>query len=261
MMIFRFILLIFLFTGNLYAGDLLNNVVIVSIDALHPDAVTGKNAPNIMKAMEKGVIRLDGRSTKPPKTLISHSAMFSGLTPQTGGKADNLWQKGEPAIPQKTIFTFAKEKGYRTGLVYSKAKLGYLVNGAVDTAAFSKEYPIDKTIEYVNMHDKNFIFLHISGLDHTGPEYGWLSKEYIEDFNFIDEELKPLIEAVQKKSKYLLIITSDHAGHARIHGSDHPDDCKLPFMAVSDTVDVRSDALNSYETYMLGAYLHSVGIY
>lgn len=255
------LLITLLISFNLYASDLLNNVIIISIDALHPDAVTAENAPNIFKAAKTGVIKLNGKSTNPPKTLISHSAMFTGLTPQNGGRKSNAWHKGDVNIKQRTIFNIAKELGYNTGYIYSKGKLEFLKNGTIDYSTFSKEYPIERTNAYVNIHDKNFVFLHISGLDITGPLYGWLSKEYIEDFNFIDEELQVLIETVTKKEKYLLIITSDHAGHDRAHGCNHPDDYKLPFIAVSDVLDVKSKLVDHYETYMLTDYLKSVGVF
>lgn len=257
----KLLIILALFTAFAAQAERMNSVLIVSIDALHPAAVTAENAPNIMTLAGKGVISLNGRSTNPPKTLISHSAMFTGLTPETGGKADNLWQKGEQTVPQKTIFNTAKDAGYNTAFIYSKGKLGFLSNSAVDHEEFSREYATDSTIEYVNTHDNTFVFLHISGLDNTGPEYGWLSKEYIEDFRFIDEELKPLFDLVQKKGKYLIIITSDHAGHAKEHGTDNPEDFKLPFIAVSDSADVRSDMIKNYETYMLGSYLKKTGIY
>lgn len=255
------LMLIFFVTTHLYASEIMNNVVIISIDALHPDAVTQENAPNIMEIADKGVLRLNGRSTKPPKTLVSHSAMFTGLTPETGGRADNSWKEGESTVASPTIFNTAKQLGYNTIFVYNKEKLGYLVNEAVDYAVFEKEYPIDKTLEKIKAGDGNFIFLHISGLDITGPEYGWMSPEYIEDFSFIDEELKPLLDTVEQKDRYLLVITSDHAGHDKLHGCDHPDDYKLPFISASDVVKTSSPVIERFETYMLTAYLRSIGLF
>ncbi|PLX69174.1 MAG: hypothetical protein C0602_07075 [Denitrovibrio sp.] len=250
-----------LFSFNIYAFELLNNVVIISIDALHPDAVTAENAPNIFKAAEKGIIKLNGKSTDPPKTLVSHSAMFTGVRPEEGGRKNNTWHKGDATISQKTIFNIAKNMGYSTAYVYSKSKLGYLINGAIDNTLFSKEYPIYKTTEYVNTQDKNFVFLHISVLDMTGPEYGWLSEEYIEDFKFIDEELQELFTFIKKKGRYFLIVTSDHAGHDKLHACGHPDDYKLPFIAVSDVLNEESSAADNFETYQLMHYLKSVGVF
>jgi len=254
-------LITFLITINLYASDLLNNIVIISIDALHPDAVTKENAPNIFKVAKGGIIKLNGKSTNPPKTLISHSAMFTGLKPENGGRKSNAWHKGEQTIQQRTIFNIAKELGYNTGYIYSKGKLGFLNHDAIDYTTFSAEYPIEKINAYVNKRDKSFVFLHISGLDRTGPVYGWMSEEYLEDFIFIDEELQPLIETVTKKGRYLIIFTSDHAGHEKEHGCTHSDDFKLPFIVVSDVLKVDSKVIANYETYMLTDYLKSVGVF
>ncbi len=46
--------------------------------------------------MESGTYTLNGRSTDPPKTLIAHTAMFTGLSPEESGKVDNDWTPGEP---------------------------------------------------------------------------------------------------------------------------------------------------------------------
>ena len=76
--------------------------------------------------------------------------------------------------------------------------------------------------------------MHVSGLDFVGPEDGWLSAEYMEELSYIDEYLAPLIRLAKQQKNYLIIITSDHGGHDKIHGSQHPDDFKLPFITHSD---------------------------
>jgi hypothetical protein len=48
-----------------------------------------------------------------------------------------------------------------------------------------------------------------------------------------------MIDSVKQQNNYLIIVTSDHAGHARVHGSQHPDDYRLPFIICSDTVPVK----------------------
>lgn len=85
---------------------------------------------------------------------------------------------------------------------------------------------------------KQFCFLHICGLDRTWPVEGWLSPGYMEELFFIDKSMAPLIEMVKSKGSYLIIITSDHAGHGTVHGSDHPDDSKLPLIMVSDVINL-----------------------
>ena len=48
-----------------------------------------------------------------------------------------------------------------------------------------------------------------------------------------------------------MIITSDHAGHDRIHASDHPEDFKIPLIIYSDMADFSSLQDQSYATYEL----------
>ena len=116
------------------------SILIVSIDALHPDALSQSRTKNIYSLMEKGVFTLEGQSTTPPLTLLSHAAMFTGLGPDEGGRTDNSWKSGEKMIPVTTIFTHAKSKGFSTGFFYAKEKIGFLVSQDIDTHQFGSRF-------------------------------------------------------------------------------------------------------------------------
>jgi len=221
-----------------YAGHL-NNVVIISIDALHPDALQQAKIPTLSKLMRSGSYTLDGNSTEPPKTLIAHTAMFTGLAPGESGKVDNNWIPGEATVQKPTIFDSVQRNGFKTGYFYSKEKLGYLVNNAVDVHEWSRDNAIDSAGAFIKTPGRHFVFLHVSGLDKVGPEYGWLSSAYIEELSYIDDYLSSLVELISVEKNYLIIITSDHAGHEKIHGSDHLQDYRLPLIVCSDTVAVK----------------------
>jgi phosphopentomutase len=79
-----------------------------------------------------------------------------------------------------------------------------------------------------------------TGLDYVGPEYGWSTAEYMEELSYIDDYLAPIIRLVKQQKNYLIIITSDHGGHDKIHGSQHPDDYKLPFITHSDIMKLKT---------------------
>jgi len=237
----RFILItaLILTTSFCFAYEY-KTVLLISIDALHPDAVSKENSPNIMSLADKGAYSPFATSTNPPKTLISHTAMLTGLQPSENGKTDNVWQVGEPTVSKPTLLSTAKNKGYQTFLIYSKPKLGYLKNPATDTEIFAKDEAVEKTTEILDTSKKQFIFLHISGLDMEGPISGWMSAEYIDEFRFIDEQLEPLFKKALKSPSALIIITSDHAGHDKIHGSDHPEDFKRPLAIYSSLKKIKN---------------------
>ncbi|VEN75048.1 conserved exported hypothetical protein [Candidatus Desulfarcum epimagneticum] len=220
------------------AGEI-ETVLIVSIDALHPDALGEKTSKTIHSVMKKGVFTMKGQSVSPPLTLLSHAAMFSGVGPGKGGRKDNSWKPGWNQIRHKTIFDHAKSSRFSTGFFYSKEKLGFLLSDAVDQHKLDPDFSVENAEAFFKKPGrKKFCFLHVGGLDRTGPTEGWLSKGYMEELFFIDESLSSLVELITSKKGYLLIITSDHAGHGTIHGSDHPDDAKLPLAMVSDIADL-----------------------
>ena len=236
----------------------LKNVIIISIDALHPAALNAGTTPTIYGEMRQGAFTLEGQSTNPPLTLISHAAMFTGLGPDKSGKADNQWQPGEPTIERRTIFNSAKQNGFQTGFYYSKQKLGYLVNEAVDVYRWSRDDAIDFAEAFVRKPGRHFVFMHVSGLDFVGPEHGWLSKEYIEELSYIDEYLTPLIRLVKEQKNFVIIVTSDHSGHGKIHGSQHPDDFRLPFVIHSDRMKFGSIQNSKYDVTDLKDILNRI---
>jgi predicted AlkP superfamily pyrophosphatase or phosphodiesterase len=172
------------FLVSVSAAVPLKNVLIISIDALHPSALGMVELPTLRRLMKDGHYSLKGRSTTPPLTLLSHIAMFTGLGPTESGKTDNQWHSNNHGIKIPTIFDDAKQHQYKTGYFYSKEKLGFLVNSAVDYEQWSRENTIDFALRFIKTPGKHFTFLHVSGLDYIGPRYGWLSPEYLEELIF-----------------------------------------------------------------------------
>ena len=229
------IFLVLLIAGPGYSQSV-DTVLIISVDALHPDALSKKTSPAIFRLMKDGRYTLKGTSVDPPKTLIAHTSMMTGLPPAESGKTDNEWKPGDKRVGKETLFDDAKRAGFHTAFFFSKTKLGYLVNGAVDEHALAPDDGIGRTGVVIERQGKKFVFLHISGLEYEGMDNGWLSKSYREELSSIDGRLAPLFADVKKRSGYLIIVTSDHGGHDRLHGTNHPDDYKLPFIIVSDRI-------------------------
>jgi predicted AlkP superfamily pyrophosphatase or phosphodiesterase len=216
-----------------FARDI-ETVLIVSIDALHPDALSEKTSPALHALMRPGGYTLEGKSVDPPKTLIAHTAMLTGLAPAENGKTDNDWKPGMPPVAKPTLFDDAKRRGFRTAFYYAKPKLGYLVSKAVDEHALARDDGVDHALAFFAKGGKRFVFLHVSGLENVGTEYGWLSPEYLDELSYIDLALTPLLESVNQRGAHLIVVTSDHAGHGRQHGTSHPDDYRLPLILAGE---------------------------
>jgi len=216
-----------------WAGDAAS-VLVVSIDALHPTALSEKTSPALYALMQPGRFTLEGRSVDPPKTLIAHTAMLTGLPPGQNGKQDNDWQPVALRVTKPTLFDDAKRQGYRTAFYYAKPKLGYLVSGAVDEHRLAPDDGIERVAAFFRQGGRRMAFLHVSGLERAGVESGWLSPDYLEELAYIDMALAPLLEQVRQRGAHAIIVTSDHAGHERQHGTPHPEDFRLPLIVATN---------------------------
>ena len=199
-------------------------------------SVQSNGATSLYALMRPGRFTLNGRSVDPPKTLIAHAAMFTGLPPELNGKRDNDWLPGDFEIEHSTLFDDAKKLGYRTAFFYSKQKLGYLVNPAVDLHALEPINGVRRSSEFFASAEKSFVFLHVSGLEYAGTDAGWLSAEYKAELTDIDKSLVQILAQMQRYRSFATIVTSDHGGHDRTHGTSHPDDFRLPL--IIDATDV-----------------------
>lgn len=215
-------------------ADRLQTVLVVSIDALHPAALSKKISPTLNALMRKGRYTLEGRSVTPPLTLIAHTAMMTGLPPAQNGKQDNAWRPGEPRVSSETLLDVAKQRGYGTAYFYAKPKLGYLVSASIDEQALARDDGVERAQAFFSKPGPRFVFLHISGLEDAGSDSGWLSPEYLAELTHVDKALAPLLRHVARRGSYLIVVTSDHAGHARLHGTLDPEDFKLPVILASN---------------------------
>lgn len=105
-----------------------------------------------------------------------------------------------------------------------------MVNAAVDVHGLTPDDGIDQARAFFRQDGRRFCVLHISGLEYAGSAEGWLSETYLDTLSSIDLALAPLLKEATDRDKPLVIVTSDHGGHDRLHGTQHPDDYKLPLI-------------------------------
>lgn len=220
------------------------NVVLVSIDGLRPDAIAAFEAPTLSKLVGEGSFTLAATTILPSKTLPSHTSMLTGEPPDRHGV---LWndafndQPGTLEIP--TIFSAARSSGYRTAAFFSKAKFSHLqVPGTLDYSQspggwfgrWSSDDTMDDVEEHLAKNQPNLLFVHLTDPDAAGHSYGWMSKQYGHGVLRADDAVRRLMRAADTaygENNYTLIITADHGGNGKDHGSDHPDDVTIPWIA------------------------------
>ena len=76
--------------------------------------------------------------------------------------------------------------------------------------------------------------MHVGEPDYAGHAHGWMTKEYGRAVRASDAAIARLLAAADRAygaGNYTLVVTADHGGHGRDHGSSDPRDVTIPWIA------------------------------
>jgi predicted AlkP superfamily pyrophosphatase or phosphodiesterase len=231
-----------------YRGAVTDHVVIVSVDGLRPDAIAHFNVATIGRLTNEGSYSLAATTINPSKTLPSHTSMLTGEGPEEHGISWNTNETDTHShVTVPTVFGLAREQGLRTAAFFSKGKFNHLdVPGTLDYAQapngngrWSAERTIHDVERYLRQARPNLLFVHIAEPDFAGHFWGWMSWMYGRAVKTADGAVARLIAASDRAfgvGNYTFLLTSDHGGHGRSHGSDRAEDVTIPWIAWGEGV-------------------------
>jgi predicted AlkP superfamily pyrophosphatase or phosphodiesterase len=226
------------------SASITSNVVLVSIDGLRPDAIARFTAPTLQRLIKEGSYSLSARTIMPSTTLPSHTSMLSGEPPDEHGVFwNNVTSAKVDVVNFSTVFSVAREHGYRTAAFFSKAKFGPLQRpGTLDYSQapggwfgrWSGARTVGDVRSYLEDQRPNVLFVHLSDPDVAGHSSGWMSQAYGQAVQTADAALGQLLtvaDSAYGKGNYSLVVTADHGGHAYGHGTSDPQDVTIPWIA------------------------------
>lgn len=229
-------------------GAVTDHVVVVSIDGLRPDAIRAFGALTLQRLMKGGSYTLDARTIGLSKTLPSHTSMLTG---ELEDEHNILWNTDETeshgTIEIPTVFGIARQHGFHTAAFFSKAKFNHLkVAGTLDHSQAPdgrRPWSADRTVgdveRYLATQRPNLLFVHIGEPDYAGHLAGWMSWWYARAVRRADAALNRIVAAADGaygRGEYTLIVTADHGGHERTHGTTAPADVTIPWIAFGEGV-------------------------
>ena len=90
----------------------------------------------------------------------------------------------------------------------------------------------------------DFLFLYLGKTDACGHEYGWMSEEYLACVRRAWDCIASVLQHMPEG--YSFILTADHGGHLRSHGTDDPQDMTIPlcFLGPRFTPGLETDGLS-----------------
>ena len=214
----------------------MSKVFLILIDGMRPDSLAACNHPFYRELLATGRWSLRTRTVMPSVTLPCHMSLFHSVAPDRHGTVTNTYV---PQVrPIKGLCEVLDGAGKMCAFFYDWEPLRDLTRpGSLAGADFisgrKAGYPvadkilterIEAMLESGNTPD--FTFFYICWVDEAGHKYGWMSPEYIESVKLSLDCAAKVASRLDPEVK--LILTADHGGHDRCHGTEMPEDMTIP---------------------------------
>ena len=207
-------------------------VLLILADGMRPDAM--KDIPFVDRLLQKSAYTMCARTVFPSVTLPCHMSLFHSVDPQRHGISTNTYiPQVRPINGICEQLTLAKKS---SAFFYDWQELRDLVRpGSLEFGYYyhgdkpdSSEVLAEETIRYLGKEAPDFAFLYFGLPDHVGHdcESGWMGTEYLEAVRRVWGQIERVMDAAG--DGYAVIITADHGGHDRTHGTELPEDMTIP---------------------------------
>jgi predicted AlkP superfamily pyrophosphatase or phosphodiesterase len=187
--------------------------------------------------MQSGAFSLGAQTVFPSFTLTAHASMLSGLCPAKHSLLWNEYLPGRGYAQGITLMDLAHTAGLETIMYVGTEKIRQIIK----PPSLDRFVQIDgsdslllESLAADFQQDFGVLFVHLLATDIAGHESGWLSRAQLDAIHLADEALGMLLaelEARNLRGETLIIVTSDHGGYARGHGTDSREDMTIPWVA------------------------------
>ena len=213
-------------------------VILISIDGMRTDGLLQCGNPFVNDLMKMGTYTLEGCSMIPSVTLPCHMSIFHSVPPVRHGISTNTYM---PMVrPINGLFEQIKNAGGRSAMYYGWEPLRDVSRPlSLKHAEYIWSYSAENTdrmltesaLRYIKKEHPDFVFLYMVETDQKGGhDNGWMSEAYLKRIYDAIDNVKCVLEEVE--DEYTVIITTDHGGHDRIHGTELPEDMTIPMFFI-----------------------------
>ena len=210
-------------------------VLILSLDGVRPDALDPERTPRILGLAQQGAYTWSAQTVMPSVTLPCHASMLSGYEVSEHG----LDRNGVPDntyVRTLTLFSLAHTAGLRTAMVVSVGFLSHIaVPGSLDDFEVVEGNNAQVADAAIAQMETGFgvLFVHMLETDSYGHSDGWLSPGYLEAVARADDAVGRILDSLNQlglADSTLVILTSDHGGHDKTHGTSSAEDMTIPWV-------------------------------
>ena len=213
-----------------------NKVILISIDGMRPDGLRNCKNAYLDELTQIASYTFDAKTVFPSVTLPCHMSLFHSVPPERHGTTTNIYM---PQVrPIDGLFEQIKKLGGVSAMYYGWEPLRDVSRpSSLRAAEYLNAYSFDNTdamltdkaLAYIKLVKPDFVFLYMVETDEKGGhDNGWMTDAYLKRIHDAIDNVKKVIE--ETNGEYTVIVTADHGGHDRAHGSDLPEDMTIPMI-------------------------------
>jgi predicted AlkP superfamily pyrophosphatase or phosphodiesterase len=219
-------------------------LVLISMDGAKPAVMRQAQMPNLDHLRQVGSWTYDAQTVLPSVTLNSHASMVSGCVPAKHGVTWNDRFRPERGyLPVPTLFTVAHEAGLSCAAIVAKDKLRHI--------AAPRDVPVFRVagrtaacvataaVAYLKCQRPDVLFVHFADPDSAGHRYGWGSPQQVCALENVDRAIGRLLDALRQAGidqETAIIVSADHGGHDKTHGTSSLEDTTIPWICAGPGV-------------------------
>ncbi len=213
-----------------------NKVILISIDGMRPDGLLNCKNDYVNDLKKIASYTFNARTVFPSVTLPCHMSLFHSVPPERHGTTTNTYV---PQVrPIDGLFEQIKKLGGVSSMYYGWEPLRDISRpSSLRHAEYINAYSFENTdamltdsaLAYIKLAHPDFVFLYMVETDEKGGhDNGWMTDAYLKRIHDAIDNVKKVIE--ETNGEYTIIVTADHGGHDRAHGSDLDEDMTIPMI-------------------------------
>ena len=209
-------------------------VILISVDGMRPDGFLTCGHPFVEQMLREAYYTLDGQTVMPSVTLPCHMSLFHSVPPQRHGITTNLYLP--MARPVNGLFEQLKGRKKECAMYYGWEPLRDVARpGSLKFAEYINAYSAESTdseltdsaLARIQKNKPDFVFLYMVETDEKGGhDSGWMTELYLQRIYMAVENIRRVLEVCGED--YTVVVTADHGGHDRTHGTEAPEDMTIP---------------------------------
>jgi len=216
----------------------MSKVILISVDGMRPDAFEKCSNPYIGQLLKASRYTLQAKTVIPSVTLPCHMSMFHSVDPSRHGITTNQYT---PQVrPIKGIVEQIRPK--TSAMFFNWEEICDLSRPDPGAAMIQKEFisghfhgyekanvlVSEAAIDCIQKQQPDFCFVYLGWTDAAGHNFGWMGEEYLRSIDGAFQCIERIISKIPED--YVVIVTADHGGHDRTHGTELEEDMTIPMI-------------------------------